>query len=266
MLFQNLSISADFVESRLVFKNGTTEMKATLVESTTLKEASAVVLVLHAPGKDASQLSHVWPTILKKKMRVIAPDLLGHGNSISEVLNWSMAEDEKTKENLFIQSMVILKGINSQLTQYNRTKSKAFTGNVVILAMAESCVIGAKLATTNESLRKLICIEPVLKEDSSSVMGFNFFGDLFDLGGSNMVMFFGWDKDKKIGADGKTFGSAKELLKEKSEILNVNLYSKSSYEGEVIDLLTTEKLEKGKYFSSTTTQESLLKALSLSHQ
>lgn len=138
------------------------------------KGRAPAALLIHGAGSNALALNKSAEYLQRKGFAVLALDLRGHGESVSEKYEWATAADLGVKTRTWAYAMRDLEAA----TDYLRDLDNVHNSNLSLVGMGEGAVLAAKYALNDENTRAVAFIEP-----TPEIYGYNMMRDVCDLGG-----------------------------------------------------------------------------------
>jgi alpha-beta hydrolase superfamily lysophospholipase len=140
---------------------------------TTKGERSPGVLLAHAAGSDSSQLEDLALYLQKKGFGVLALDARGHGDSVTDKVDWSKA-DEATRKTLWAYSAKDLEAG----AEYLRKQPNVHAANLTVVGIGTGCALAVRHALQDQNARAVVLIDP-----SKEPLGYDLAAGLGALGG-----------------------------------------------------------------------------------
>ena len=117
------------------------------------------VILLHAPGRDRSQLADLAQVLQRKKMAVLTLDLRGHGESATEEESWEEL-DEEARRNLWTYA---LRDVETA-ARWLRAKEEVHSSALSLVGCGASSALAAHYAVSDAGVRSLLFVEPFVED------------------------------------------------------------------------------------------------------
>ncbi|MFT4538434.1 MAG: dienelactone hydrolase [Planctomycetota bacterium] len=149
------------------------------------KGKAPAALLVHDAGGDRSEVEDLAVQLQKRGFAVLAIDLRGHGDSVSEDTDWEKASDDKARASLWSFAANDLKAASSWL----RDRSEIHASNLSIVGVGAGCALAVRHALDDENTRAVVLVAP--QPDN---FGFNLPQGVGDLEGLPTLILAGKDK------------------------------------------------------------------------
>ena len=141
-------------------------------------------ILIHDAGADRRQMQELALSLQKKGFGVLTFDLRGHGDSTSENLDWSKAEDDKALASLWSFAANDVKAAASWL----RERTEIHASNLSVVGVGAGCSLAIRHALDDENTRAVVLISPRAEN-----YGFNLPQGIGDLEGLPTLILSGKD-------------------------------------------------------------------------
>lgn len=144
-------------------------------------ERAPAALLVHDAGGDKSQLAIYAEKLNAQGFAVLVPDLRGHGESTSEQLSWSAADD-RARRKIWIFAQRDLQGAAEWLRKNDRVHST----NLNLMGLRAGSVLVASHAKDDTNAHSLVLLDP--PADEADCYGFELAEDIAEAEGLETLM------------------------------------------------------------------------------